>query len=189
MRVIAGEARGRRLLAPRGLATRPTSARVRESIFSRLESKISIAGRSVLDLFAGSGALGIEALSRGADRAVFVDDSKMAAAAIRRNLVALDLTTRSQVIAQDAHRALVQLHRRAERFDLIFVDAPYDAHASAGALRAMGELDLIASGGWVAVEMSRRETPPEIPLLEKVSIATLGDHRVAIYRRTESAPL
>ncbi|HEY2664906.1 MAG TPA: 16S rRNA (guanine(966)-N(2))-methyltransferase RsmD [Candidatus Binataceae bacterium] len=188
MKVIAGEARGRRLRAPRGTATRPTSARVRESIFSRLEAKISIAGRTVLDLFAGSGALGIEALSRGADRAVFVDGSKLAASAIRRNLSTLDLTDRTQVIVLEAHRAMAELHRRAERFDLVFVDAPYESQATAAALRAMGELDLIASGGWVAVEMSRRETPPEVPVLERVSIATLGDHRVALYRRTESAP-
>jgi len=161
---------------------------VRESIFSRLESRIRLEGRVVLDLFAGSGALGIEALSRGADRAVFVDGSKVAAAAIRSNVIALNLAGRSLVIALDVHRALAELHRRRAQFDLVFVDAPYETHATGAALSRLGELDLIASGGWVAVEMSRRETPPEIPALEKVSVATLGDHRVALYRRGASTP-
>jgi 16S rRNA (guanine966-N2)-methyltransferase len=176
------------LRAPLGMATRPTSARVRESIFSRLESRIRLEGRVVLDLFAGSGALGIEALSRGADRAVFVDGSKVAASVIRSNVIALDLARRSHVIVLDVHRALAELHRRREQFDLVFVDAPYEANATGAALSRLGELDLIARGGWVAVEMSRRETPPGIPALERVSVATLGDHRVALYRRTDSTP-
>ncbi|HEY6420150.1 MAG TPA: RsmD family RNA methyltransferase, partial [Candidatus Binataceae bacterium] len=106
MRVIAGEAHGRRLKAPRGLFTRPTSARARESIFSRLGVRFDFAGARVLDIFAGSGSLGIEALSRGAARVTFVDSSRAAAAAIRANLATLDLSTRARIVSIDVRRAL-----------------------------------------------------------------------------------
>src|SRR5271167_3324211 len=97
MKVIAGQAHGQRLKAPRGMTTRPTSARVRESIFSRLAARLDLGGLAVLDLFAGSGALGIEALSRGASSAVFVDSSRAAAAAIRINLEGLGFASRGRL--------------------------------------------------------------------------------------------
>src|SRR5579883_2219794 len=98
MRVIAGQARGRRMAAPRGLATRPATARVRQSIFSRLQVRMALEGARVLDLYAGSGSLGIEALSRGAASAVFVDSSRAAAAAISDNLERLGLAPRGRVL-------------------------------------------------------------------------------------------
>src|SRR5271167_2210317 len=120
MRIIAGHAHGRRLKAPRGMLTRPTSARARESIFSRLTVRIDFDGLRVLDIFAGSGSLGIESLSRGAARATFVDSSRDAASAIRANLSQLDLSDRARILVADVRRALADLGRAHETFDLVF---------------------------------------------------------------------
>src|SRR5690348_17779242 len=106
MRVIAGDARGRKLSAPRGLATRPTLARVRESMFSRLSVRLDFDGLRVLDLFAGTGSLGIEALSRGAGHVTFVESARPAIAAMRRNLDALGLAGRARVLKGDVMRAI-----------------------------------------------------------------------------------
>jgi 16S rRNA (guanine(966)-N(2))-methyltransferase RsmD len=127
LRVIAGEAHGRKLRAPRGLLTRPATARVRASIFSRLAARVNLAGARVLDIFAGSGSLGFEALSRGAASVVFVDSSRAAAAVIARNLNELGLAARARILVLDFHRALAELAAAGEPFDLVFVDAPSTA--------------------------------------------------------------
>lgn len=183
MRVIAGEARGRRLGAPRGLKTRPATARVRSSIFSRLEARGGVAGARTLDIFAGSGSLGLEALSRGASSVVFVDSSRAAAAAIEKNLGELGLEARGRVVASDFRRALMGLAAARERFDLIFVDAPYTDDRTAEVLAILISLDLIAQQGMVAVRQYRRAPALEAAELECINSATLGDHRIAIYRR------
>ncbi|HTY53674.1 MAG TPA: 16S rRNA (guanine(966)-N(2))-methyltransferase RsmD [Candidatus Binataceae bacterium] len=183
MKVIAGEAHGQRLKAPRGMTTRPTSARVRESIFSRLAARLDFSGLAVLDLFAGSGALGIEALSRGAKNAVFVDSARAAAEAIRANLEALGLTSRSRLLCLDARRALADLAKEGACFDLVIADAPYQQGLSAQILAQLCDSALLAPGGWVVLELSRREAAPAEPGLESISVATLGDHRIALYRR------
>jgi 16S rRNA (guanine966-N2)-methyltransferase len=123
VRVVAGTAGGRRLVAPKGSSIRPTSDRVREAMFSSLVSMGAIDGASVLDLYCGSGALGIEALSRGAARAVFVDETAAAVAATRANLSATGLAARADVVRADA----VHFCRdhRGDRFDLAFADPPY----------------------------------------------------------------
>ena len=128
MRVIAGSCRGRPLRAPRSGATRPTADKVREAIFDVLGSMLDLEGLSVADLFAGSGALGIEALSRGAGSAVFVDDGPEALTAIRANLASLGLEDRSTVVRSDV---LAWLGRppgvaEARAFDLALCDPPYD---------------------------------------------------------------
>lgn len=189
MRVIAGNAHGRWLRVPRGSATRPTSARVRESIFSRLCARIELDGLRVLDLFAGSGALGIEALSRGAGHAVFIDSSRAAASAISHNLAALGLGGRAEILTLEAGRALQALAARGERFALVLMDAPYQAGESAPAMARLVELNLLAEGAYLAMELSSREGVPEAPGgLESVSVATMGDHRIALYRRSGAAP-
>src|ERR1700692_1092226 len=101
MRVIAGHAHGRRISAPRGFETRPATARVRASIFSRIAARFDLTGARVLDLFAGSGSLGLEALSRGAAGAVFVDSSRVAAATIAKNLAAFGLTAAARIVTLD----------------------------------------------------------------------------------------
>lgn len=182
MRVIAGEAHGRRLRAPRGLATRPATARVRASIFSRLAARTEIAGARVLDLFAGSGSLGLEALSRGAGRAVFVDSSRGAAAVIRDNLRVLKLGERAEVIVAGVERALAQLATRGERFELVFIDAPYGRDTSAGVLAALERLGLVENDGWVMVRQAEQASRPAPAALEEASCATVGGHRITLYR-------
>jgi len=190
MRIIAGQAHGRRLKAPRGLNTRPTSARARESIFSRLAVRMDIEGARVLDIFAGSGSLGIESLSRGASHVTFVDSSRDAAAAIRANLAQLGLGERAKLVVADVRRALAELGAAHQSFDLIFVDAPFKDDISAEVIDLLGRFELAAVGGWTVVEQSKRA--PEAPAaphgFERVTVARLGDHRLAFYRRHEPAP-
>jgi 16S rRNA (guanine966-N2)-methyltransferase len=121
MRVVSGEAKGRRLQAPKGDATRPTSDRVREAMFDVIGSLGGVAGRSVADLFAGSGALAIEALSRGASHAVLVDRSPAAVAAIRSNLAATGLAERAEVVCDEVARWA----ERAVAVGLVLCDPPY----------------------------------------------------------------
>ena len=120
MRVVAGSAKGRRLVAPKGTATRPTSDRVREAIFAMLGSRIDLEGAAVADLFAGSGAMGIEALSRGAASATFVDSSADAVRAIKANLTATGFD--GEVVRSDVLR---YTHGHGGRFDVVFADPPY----------------------------------------------------------------
>jgi len=190
MRIIAGQAHGQRLKAPRGLRTRPTSARARESIFSRLAVRIDFTGVRVLDIFAGSGSLGIESLSRGAAQVTFVDSSRDAVDAIRGNLAHLELVDRSRIIVCDVRRALSDLGRDHETFDLVFVDAPFKNDMSAQVLAMLAELNLVAPGGWVVVEQSKRApaAPPAPEAHERALVATIGDHRIAFYRRPDAAP-
>jgi 16S rRNA (guanine966-N2)-methyltransferase len=190
MRIIAGQAHGRRLKAPRGLHTRPTSARARESIFSRLTVRMDLAGVQVLDIFAGSGSLGIESLSRGAVHVTFVDSSRDAAAAIRANLAQLELSDRARIVVSDVRRALGELGRSRESFDLVFVDAPFKDDMSAEVLALLGEFQLVAPGGWIVVEQSKRApaASPAPKAHERAFVATIGDHRIAFYRRPAPAP-
>lgn len=160
MRVIAGEAKGRRLVAPKGLATRPTADRVREALFDILGPRV--AGAEVLDLFAGSGAVGIEALSRRAARAVFVERDRAAVAALRQNLVRLGLEPRARVLVRDVEAALSELVRRGARFDLVFLDPPYAGDLAARILAVLGKGAPLAPGGLVIAQHRTKSALPEI---------------------------
>jgi len=120
LRVIAGDKKGRRLITPEGLDTRPTGDKVKEALFSIIQFELE--GASFLDLFAGSGQMGIEALSRGADRAVFVDNGKRAIECIRANIKALSLDSKSEIRQLDAQSFISSC---SEKFDIIFLDPPY----------------------------------------------------------------
>jgi len=157
LRIIAGEARGRVLAAPKGLKTRPTQDRVRESLFSILMPRIP--GARVLDLFAGSGALGLEALSRGAAHATFVDHSRAAQAAVRRNIEAVGVSGRAALLPCDWREALRRLRPEGARFTLVFLDPPYrmpGAEALPGALRDSG---VVSDETLVVFEHARDFTP------------------------------
>ena len=154
MRVVAGRLGGRRLQAPPGRGTRPTSERVREALFSMLGD---LEGARVLDLFAGSGALGIEALSRGAAQAVFVERAAPALAALRANVAALELPAElAEVRAQDALAALRAARRRRETYDLVFIDPPYRRAADLGRDLSATVPAVLADGGRVVTESDRR---------------------------------
>ncbi len=189
--MIAGEARGRKLSAPPGLATRPTLARVRESMFSRLSVRLDFDGLRLLDLFAGTGSLGIEALSRGAGHVTFVESARAAITALRRNISALGFSGRARVLKSDVMRALETLSAEGERFDLVLLDPPYRKGWGDIVLTRLMELNLLSGGAWVATEVSRLEAAPaSLVGLERVSLATLGDHQIALYQRQskEAAP-
>lgn len=167
MRVIAGELRGRRLLAVPG-SVRPTADRVREAIFSRLGA---VSGARVLDLYAGTGALGIEALSRGAKHATFVDRAPSALASLRRNLARFGLRERARVIRADAVVALERFARGRDRFDLVAIDPPYASDEAQRALCALARARVLAAGAVVVVETATRHS------LDPVSGLLVEDER------------
>jgi len=152
VRVIAGRHGGRRLQAPPGEATRPTSDRVREALFSVLGPRVE--GARVLDLFAGSGALGIEALSRGAAEATFVDAAPAAVRAIRANLAALGIE--AEVVRADARAALRTARAAARQYDLLFLDPPYRLAGRLAPDLAEAVEGVLAPGGSVVTESDRR---------------------------------
>lgn len=156
LRVIAGEHRGRRLVTPPGRGTRPTSDRVRESLFNLLGTLP--AGGRVLDLFAGSGALGIEALSRGASHAVFVESARPALRALRENLDALGLAPRATVVAADAW---TDAPATTGPFDLVLADPPYAEGLEERVVREGARR--LAAGGVLAVEHPSSRPPPASP--------------------------
>jgi 16S rRNA (guanine966-N2)-methyltransferase len=164
MRVIAGRYRGRRLQAPPGDATRPTSDRVREALFSVLADRVD--GARVLDLFAGSGALGIEALSRGAAEATFVDTAPAAIRAVKANLAALDAA--ADVRRADARRFLGSASAAARQYDLVFLDPPYRLAGRLGSELTAALPAVLAPGAAVVVESDRR-APLELglPILDE----------------------
>jgi 16S rRNA (guanine966-N2)-methyltransferase len=159
-RIIAGSARGARLEVP-GAGTRPTSDRVRESLFGALESLSAISGARVLDLYAGSGALGLESLSRGAASAEFVERGRQAAAIVRRNaaIVAKAGGMASGRVHESA--VLVFLQRASGPFDLVFTDPPYDLDDTAMTADLVALAPLLSSDAVVVVERARRSTPPD----------------------------
>lgn len=149
MRIIAGEWRGRKLVAPRGEATRPTSDRARETLFAMLVSRLGdLEGLQVADLFAGSGALGLEALSRGAAQCLFVENDRLAIDAIRANIAALGAVSRARVEQGSA----TQVRPAPAPFDLILADPPYGSGAGAVALDRLLRLGWIGAQTWIALE-------------------------------------
>lgn len=174
MRVVAGKSRGRRLASFKGLSIRPTSDKVRGAVFNILGVSSEFAERfkKVLDLFAGTGAMGIEALSRGAVSAVFVDKDPKAVSVIKKNLELCNASGAGAVLRQDVMTALKGLSDDGERFDLIFIDPPYDSTLTSDALTATDKAGLLNPGGRVVAETSRR-----IPLLLDVKALKLTDER------------
>jgi 16S rRNA (guanine966-N2)-methyltransferase len=187
VRVIGGQEHGRKFAAPRGKDTRPATARVRASIFSRLASRNAIAAARVLDVFAGSGSFGLEALSRGASCVVFVDRARAAAAAIARNLNQLHMADRARIIAADFRRALAELAQSSASFEIIFVDAPFGADSTAEVLALIATLGLLAPNGLLITRQFHRTPAPVEAALECINVAKIGDHRIALYRRLQNS--
>jgi 16S rRNA (guanine966-N2)-methyltransferase len=185
-RIIAGRGKGRRLKTPRGLETRPTAARLRQTLFDILAPVLP--GCRFLDAFAGSGAIGLEALSRGASRVVFVDASAPAIAAIRENLAALPEGGDTQVFRQDARLALAALADSGVRFDVIYLDPPYDSALYEELLDVVSTMGLLREGGVaVAEHFHKRALPETIGRLARTRSVRVGDHRLTFYRGQEIA--
>jgi 16S rRNA (guanine966-N2)-methyltransferase len=186
LRVTGGDLRGRRIRVPGGSSVRPTADRVREALFARLGD---LGGLRVLDLFGGSGALGIEARSRGAARVVFVERAGSVAALLRENLVDLGVLDRAQVVRGDATGVARRLARAGERFELALVDPPYaEAETALRALRALATSGILARGATVVVEASRRAPPPRVEGLEPLDERRYGDTVIHRFEATTSDP-
>ena len=179
MRVITGSARGVRLQTPEGLETRPTGDKVKEALFSAIQFEIE--GRTVLDLFAGSGQLGIEALSRGAKRAVFVDSSRSAAALVKENLRRTKFTDQASVIFSDYAS---YLSRCRETFGIIFLDPPYAESFLEKSLEKIVEFDILATGGIIVTERPEgKELSLEFEGYTRSKDYRYGKTLVTLYRK------
>jgi 16S rRNA (guanine(966)-N(2))-methyltransferase RsmD len=182
-RIIGGRARGRRLEIPRGAETRPTGDRVKQTLFDILAPEIP--GCRFLDPFAGGGGVGLEALSRGAARAVLVDHSPAALAAIRANQARLaDAGGELQVFHQDARLALAALADRGARFDVVYLDPPYQSDLYEPLLEQLAGTGLLEPDAVVVAEhFHKRALPETIGGLVKTRSVKVGDHRLSFYRR------
>ncbi len=178
LRVTGGSFGGRRLKVPLRNA-RPTSDRVRESLFARLTD---LEGARVLDVFAGSGALGIEALSRGADSAVFLEQAAHCTEVLRDNLHSLDLESRTTVVRGDALRGIARLGREGRSFDLILLDPPYQGDHAELALQVLVKAGVLAEGAMVVVERSRRHALPLVAGLELLDERRYGETLISRYQ-------
>jgi len=177
VRIIAGSRKGARIFAPKGRATRPTADRVREAAFNLIGP---VEGASCLDLFAGSGAMGLEALSRGAARVLFVDSDREACRTIERNLAKLGLEG-GYVRRGDALRALAEEEAAGSRYDLVFVDPPYDRFPTVQAALARHLPALLAEGGLAVIE-TPAALEPELPLVKRTS-RRYGAARLTLFTR------
>jgi 16S rRNA (guanine966-N2)-methyltransferase len=177
VRIIAGSRKGHRIFAPKGADTRPTGDRVREAAFNLIGP---VDGATVLDLFAGSGAMGLEALSRGAERAVFVETDPAAVRAIERNLDKLRLTG-ATVVRRDARTALAAETAAGRTYDLVLVDPPYDTWPALERTLAPYLPAVLAQDGLLVVETGAR-TEPELPLARRTS-RRYGSARLTLYER------
>ena len=185
LRLVAGRHRGRRLAAPEGLTTRPTAERVRQALFDMLwhapwAGRDRLEGARVLDAFAGTGALGLEALSRGAAHATFIEQDRAALAALRRNIATIGEEERSRVIAGDATRPPVA----AAPASLLLLDPPYGKDLVPRALAALGAAGWIAPGALVAAEVAKAD-PLDIPGFETVAERAHGAARLVFLRAVQ----
>ncbi|MFD0867564.1 methyltransferase [Chlamydia abortus] len=187
MRVISGTAKGRPLKAVPGTGTRPTADKVKEAIFSMIGPYFD--GGQVLDLFAGTGGLGIEALSRGMDRAIFVDLEKKSVDVIRENVQSAGLDNRAEIYRNEATRALKALAKREMRFDLVLLDPPYRMKKLDELARMLEELALLKPGATVLIECdASRHYEARIGGLSQVRHSVYGDTAIYVYRYVSEIP-
>lgn len=184
MRVISGSAKGRGLKAVTGMSTRPTTDKVKEAVFSMIGPYFD--GGQVLDLFAGTGGLGIEALSRGMERAVFIDIEKKSVDTVLHNLQATGFSGQAEVYRNDAVRALKLLAKRELRFDLVFLDPPYRLKTIAEMIGIIAEQHLLAPGATLVVEQDAENLLPDhLYNLKQKRRVEYGDTAITIYRHEE----
>lgn len=180
MRVISGTARGRKLKEPPNMDTRPTTDQVKEAVFNIIQ--FDVEGRRVLDLFAGTGQMGIEALSRGAREAVFVELAPVAAGIVRQNLATTGFAGSARVVQSD-WRAFLSACR--EKFDLIFLDPPYKETMLENALETIAAIDILSEHGIIICESPREKELPDLAApYEKGRDYRYGKIKVTLYHRT-----
>lgn len=178
MRIVAGEWRGRKLVAPDGDATRPTADRTRETLFSMLASRLgSFEGLKIADLFAGSGALGLEGLSRGAEDCLFADQDAAAVRAIRTNIANVRAQSRCEVRAS----SVMSLGPAKEPLDLLLLDPPYNTGAGVVAIEKLNRLGWIAPSSWISLETANDESV-SIKGFEAETVRDVGRARLHLLR-------
>jgi len=181
LRVIAGRWKGKRLLAVKGMHTRPTSDRVKEAMFNILQHRI--AGSNVLDLFAGTGNLGLEAISSGCLKVVFVEKDPRAIDVLNRNRANLGCVEQTTVVRDDVFHAIKRFSGR-ERFDIIFADPPYSRGLEEPLLNAIAGSDILSQDGIVVIEHSSRDHQPDrVGSLVKLQDRRYGDTEISLYKR------
>ncbi|HSP95963.1 MAG TPA: 16S rRNA (guanine(966)-N(2))-methyltransferase RsmD [Candidatus Dormibacteraeota bacterium] len=186
MRVIAGSAKGRRLEAPRGQLVRPTADRVKEALFSMLGSRVDLAGAVLLDVFAGSGALGIEALSRGAAAVTFIEQEPAARRALGANLERCGMSGRGRIVGQSAQAALARLAGEGATFDGVLMDPPYGHELADRSLTVLAGGPLLRPGSWVAAEHHADDRLAEsYGNLQLTTAKRYGKTVVSLYRNAQ----
>ena len=181
LKIVAGSAKGRKLRGPKSQGIRPAAARVRESLFQILGD---MSGKRVLDLFAGTGSMGLEALSRGADSVVFVDPNQAAVSLLFHNLEITGFKDRAHILKKKAAAAVEFLHKKGYQYDLIFLDPPYDKGFVDGTLKKLKAFPLLAPGGLLLCEHSPREIPAFLSGLEVADIRKYGQTTVTFLKET-----
>ncbi|HEY2993002.1 MAG TPA: 16S rRNA (guanine(966)-N(2))-methyltransferase RsmD [Methylomirabilota bacterium] len=181
MRIIAGALKGRRLTVPKGDTTRPTADQVRIALMDTLTPRL--AGARVLDLFAGAGGVGLEALSRGAAEVTLVERDARAVAALRENVAALGVAAAARVRRGDVLRELEALYRAGERFDIVFLDPPYDGGLVETTLETLGGGGLLLAEGWVIAQHFTKRAPAErVGALFAFRTRRFGETTLTFYR-------
>jgi len=184
MRISAGEHRGRRLQSVKGKITRPTSDLLRQAVFNVLGDRIQ--GARVLDLFAGTGSVGLEALSRGAATATFVEKDCRAVATLRSNLASLNLTSRARVIAGDVLPSLRRFQASGETFDCLFLDPPYAGDLAARCIEKLADGALLRENGALVTQAFHKTALPErVGILRRTWRRRYGESSLAVYTREE----
>jgi len=183
MRIISGTARGRSLTAPAGMNTRPTQDYVRESLFNII--RWDVADARVLDLFAGTGALSLEAVSRGAAHAVLIDMDRAACDAIKRNMEATKLSESCRLIARDYRQAMDQLAREGAKFDIVFIDPPYKMENTGEMCAALYDRGLLAKRFLIVVEHRRGMAPLLDARFEAFDLRKYGETEITFVRSAD----
>jgi 16S rRNA (guanine(966)-N(2))-methyltransferase RsmD len=173
MRVIAGSARGIRLTAPAGMQTRPTADRVKEALFSIIVSQRDLVGTRILDVCAGTGSLGIEALSRGAASCCFIEQDRNVLAVLEKNLSSAGLADKAECLTLDASKGLNRLSKQGKVFDIVFFDPPYSSGLYSQVPKDLSSLSLLSDAGLLVVECSART-----PLAERYDMLVRIDRRI-----------
>ena len=181
MRIIAGALKGRRLVTPKGDTTRPTADQVRIALMDTLTPRLP--GARLLDLFAGAGGVGLEALSRGAAHATFVERDPRALAALRANVETLGVAAQARVERADVRAALDRLAREGARFDIVFLDPPYDQDLVVPTLQRLGASALVAPGGVVVAQHLTKAPPPaDVGVLTAFRTRRFGETTLTFFR-------
>lgn len=187
MRITAGEHRGRRLRSPKGWGTRPTSDLLRQAIFNVVGARVACA--RVLDLFAGTGALGVEALSRGAAEATFVEQDRAALASLRANLADLRLSARARILPRDALAVLTALARAGERYDCVFLDPPYAGDLALQCVERLAPGQILSENAVLLVQaFHKTDLPERAGTLSRAWQRRYGETRLTLYRKEGACP-